>query len=146
MRRTAVRQSPSSLRLWCLSMLNTHSMIQNIWKYRTVIIDLQNTHPHVLGIYILHVFHSRGSPLPWRENCLRHIVFCLHNLTHDACWSCCLLFYTVQRWHGRTNNQSASLPLYQTKTPMVCLHINTHTFSQLTKDVIQKPVSNRFSV
>lgn len=61
MRRTAVRQSPSSLCLWCLSMLNTHSMIQNILKYRTVIIDLQNTHPHVLGICILLFFLMAGG-------------------------------------------------------------------------------------
>lgn len=40
-------QSPCSLRLWCLSMLSTHSMIQNILKYRTVIVDLQNIRPRV---------------------------------------------------------------------------------------------------
>lgn len=61
MRKTAVRQSPPSLCLWCLSMLNTHSMIQKILKYRTVIIDLQNTYPHVLGIYILHFFSWQGA-------------------------------------------------------------------------------------
>lgn len=61
MRRMAVRQSPSSLRLWCLSMLNTHSMIQNILKYRTVIIDLQNTHPYVPGIYFVRFFFVVGG-------------------------------------------------------------------------------------
>lgn len=88
MRRTAVRQSPSSLCLWCLSMLNTHSMIQNILKYRTVIIDLQNTHPHVLGICILLFFsHGRGSRLPWRQNCLKASCLCLHILTREVCWA-----------------------------------------------------------
>lgn len=44
-------QSSCSLRLWCLSMLSTHSMIQNILKYRTVIVDLQNIRPRVPRIY-----------------------------------------------------------------------------------------------
>lgn len=59
MRSTAVRQSSSSLRLWCLSRI--HSMIQNILKYRTVIIALLNTHPHVLKIYILIFFSLVGG-------------------------------------------------------------------------------------
>lgn len=71
MRGMVFRRSLSSLRLWCLSMLNTHSMIQNILKYRTVIIDLQNTHTHVQGIGSLHFFHGGGSQLPRRKNCLK---------------------------------------------------------------------------
>lgn len=51
MRRTAVRQSSSSLRLWCPSMIP--SMIQNILKYRTVIIGLQNARLRVRGTYHL---------------------------------------------------------------------------------------------
>lgn len=51
MRRTAVRQSSSSLRLWCLSRIS--SMIQNILKYRTVIIGLQNARLRVRGNYHL---------------------------------------------------------------------------------------------
>lgn len=59
MRSTAVRHSSSSLRLWCLSRI--HSMIQNILKYRTVIIALLNTHPHVLRIYIQIFFYLVGG-------------------------------------------------------------------------------------
>lgn len=36
-------------------------MIQNILKYRTVIIALLNTHPHVLKIYILIFFSLVGG-------------------------------------------------------------------------------------
>lgn len=90
MRRTAVRQSSSSLRFWCLSMI--HSMIQNILKYRTVIISLQNTHLHVQGIYILNFFHSGGSCLPWRQNCWKAHRLCLYILTQWVCCACCFFF------------------------------------------------------
>lgn len=64
MRSTAVSRPSSSLRLWCLSRI--HSMMQNILKYKTVVIALLNIHPHVLGIYILIFFSllGRGSCLP----------------------------------------------------------------------------------
>lgn len=51
MRRSAVRQSSASLRLWCLSMIP--SMIQNILKYRTLISGLQNARLPVRGTYHL---------------------------------------------------------------------------------------------
>lgn len=51
MRRSAVRQSSSSLRLWCLSMIL--SVIQNILKHRTVINGLQNARLRVRGTYHL---------------------------------------------------------------------------------------------
>lgn len=92
MRRTAVRQSSSSLCLWCLSMLNTPSMRPNILKYRTVIIDLQITHPHVLGICILLFLCGRGSQLPRRQNRLKASCLCLRILTQEVCRARCRVF------------------------------------------------------
>lgn len=124
MRRTAVRQPPSSLRLWCLSMLNTHSMIQNILKYGTVIIDLQNTHPHVLGIYILHFFfRSRGSRLPRRQNCLKAFCLCLHILTQEVCWARCL-FFTLSNDDRRARIIILIQHCYlRLRLIIVCLHV-----------------------
>lgn len=76
MRRSAVRQSSSSLRLWCLSMIP--SMIQNILKYRTVINGLQNARPRVRPSEF---FHGRGSHLPRRQNSLKAHCLCPHSLT-----------------------------------------------------------------
>lgn len=84
MRRAAVRQSSSSLRLWCLSMIP--SMIQNILKYRTVIIGLQNAHLRVLGDLPSEFFRGRGSHLPRRQNSLKACCLCTQSLTD------CLLF------------------------------------------------------
>lgn len=131
MRRTAVRQSSSTLRLWCLSMI--HSMIQNILKYRTVIIGLQNTHPHVLGIYILNFFRGRGSGLPRRQNCLKASCLCLYILTQEVCWACwVVVFFTLSnddRWRKKKNHIDSAL-LSQAETCNVLFtYVNTSTRS-----------------
>lgn len=58
-------------------------MKQNILKYRPVIIDLQNTHHHVLGIYIQRVSRGGGSLLPSSKTTKLLSLF-LHVLTHEA--------------------------------------------------------------
>lgn len=116
MRRTAVRESSSSLRLWCLSMI--HSMIQNILKYRTVITSLQNT--HVLGIYILNFFRGRGSCLPWKQSCVVFFFTFWHRRPVDHA----AFFFTL----SNDDRQSRIIILIQhcylsLRLIMLCLHM-----------------------
>lgn len=119
MRRTAVRQSPSTLRLWCLSMLNTHSMIQNILKYGTVIIHLQDTLSHVPGSTFCFFSLSGGSQVPWRQNYLKAFCLCVHILTQAAAAS---LFYTKRWWQVGKNNHIDATPMSPAETVYTCEH------------------------
>lgn len=130
MKRTAVRQSPSSLCLWCLSMFNTHSMIQNILKYRTVIIDLQNIHPRVRGICILLFFSWQGVLTALEAKLFKGILSLSSHSDTEGLLSIPPLFYTKQRWQGSKNNHTDSTLLSRTENyNSLFTHVNTNTRS-----------------
>lgn len=102
MRRTAVRQSPHSLHLWCLSMLNTHSMKQNILKYRTVIVNLQNTPTPLYKESTFYVFFIAGGLCRVEDKTVKGILSFVFTFRHTtpvgrACFCWCAVMTRQQK-------------------------------------------------
>lgn len=113
-------------------MLNTHSMMQNILKYRTVIIDLRNTHlPYTRNLHFA-CFLWQGVllSLERKKNCQRGCVFCLHILSHETCWSFCFHFTLSRDEKENKKNQGFCGAICTLRQKITCLHVNLYTFNQ----------------